>query len=328
MRNKLFPRQLLILLCSLAVSSIGWADQLDEVQQWLQKMQRAAHMLNYDGTFVYGQQGQLTSMRIVHRVTPQGEQERLISMDGSGREVIRDGKKVTCILPDSKTVVVEKSRQDKQFPPPFPMRIKELSKYYNFSLAGNGKVAGQPTQRISITPKDVYRYGHILWVDRDTGLLLKTHLLDEAGKPIEQFVFTRIAYLKEVPDEWLQPAVDGRDFTWYESRDEQPLEVGDTGPDLKVAWLPNGFEQDMNRMQKLPTSAMPVKHLVFSDGLASISIFVEEALEHSQGNLEGGSRMGAVNAHGTDVGDYHVTVVGEVPHITVEKISQAVVLNK
>lgn len=315
--------QILLLSISLALPVAALAAQLEEVQAWLEKMQRAAHMVNYEGTFVYGQQDHLSSMRIIHRVTPQGEQERLISMDGTGREVVRDGSKVTCFLPDSNAVVVEKSRPVKQFPPEFPMKIDELKDFYTFSLAGTSRVAGHLTQGIKILPKDPYRYGHYLWVEKKTGLLLKTHLLNEQGKPIEQFVFTQVTFLDEVPDEYLVTSVNSQGFTWYEAK-ESADKSEQAHPDMNVAWLPGGFKEDMERMQKMPTGGMPVKHKVFSDGLSSVSVFIEEGMEHDNSNLVGGSHMGAINAHGRSLGDYHVTVVGEVPHVTVQKICEAI----
>jgi len=315
--------QSLLFLVSLALPVAAFASQLEEVQSWLEKMQHAAHTVNYEGTFVYGQQGQLSSMRIIHRVTHEGEQERLISMDGTGREVIRDGSKVSCFLPDSNAVVVEKSRPVKHFPPVFPMKIDDLKDFYTFSLMGDSRVAGHLTQGIKILPKDPYRYGHQLWVEKKTGLLLKTHLLDENSRPIEQFVFTQVTFLDQVSDEQLVPAMDTKHFTWYEAKDsDEPSDKVE--PDLNVAWLPGGFKEDMKRMQKLPTGGMPVKHMVFSDGLSSVSIFIEEDVQHDPANLMGGSRMGAINAHGRHLGDYHVTVVGEVPHVTVQKICESI----
>ena len=315
--------QSLLLSLSLALPVAAFAAQLEEVQALLEKMQRAAHTVNYDGTFVYGQQGHLSSMRIIHRVTPEGEQERLISMDGTGREVIRDGNTVTCFLPDSNAVVVEKSRPTKKFPPEFPMKIDELKDFYTFSLAGNSRVAGHITQGIKILPKDSYRYGHHLWIEKNTGLLLKTHLLNEQGEPIEQFVFTQVTFLDDVSDDKLVTAVNSEGFTWYEAKESSEKKEQDH-PDLNVAWLPGGFKEDMARMQKMPTGGMPVKHMVFSDGLSSVSVFFEEGIEHDPANLVGGSRMGAINAHGRSLGDYHVTVVGEVPHVTVQKICEAI----
>ncbi len=316
-RSSLLVLGLLLPILALA------AEPLKEVEAWLQKMQRAAHTLNYEGTFVYGHDNNLTSMRIIHRADERGEQERLIALDGSGREVVRNDDGVACIMPDAQSVVVESKRTHKQFPPAFPMRIDNLTAIYRFRLAGEQQVAGRTTQRIDIQPRDAYRYGHRLWIDRETGLLLKTHLVDEQGQAVEQFMFTRIRFLDEVPDEWLQPTVDASRFTRYEARSDAPL-VMDNPPGVTIGWMPPGFYEDLQRMQRLPASTHPVEHLVFSDGLASVSVFLEEEVERDAANLIGATRMGAVNAHGRSLGDYHVTVVGEVPHLTVQKISTAV----
>jgi sigma-E factor negative regulatory protein RseB len=300
------------------------ASGLESVQAWLEKMHQAAHTLNYDGTFVYGQQNQLSTMRIIHSVSETGERERLISMDDTGREVIRDGDTVTCILPDSQSVMVEKSRPEATFPPTFPMKVGQLSQYYELSMAGKSKVAGKPTQKILITPRDNLRYGHALWVDEKTGLLLKTHLLNEQGEPVEQFMFTQITFLAEVPDELLEPGVVGKNFTWYEVKDDDPNLTTNKESPWQVTALPPGFKQDMKRMHRMPTSIMPVEHRVYSDGLASVSVFIERNDDEDKDNLFGGSHMGAVNAHGRNLNGYHVTVVGEVPQAAVRMIGESV----
>jgi len=327
MRNSFSKQQSVYFLLFLAFpAALFAAQQQNDVRQWLVKMQRATHTLNYTGTFVYGHHGQLSTINIIHRVNQKREQERLIALDGTGREVIRDGSKVTCILPDSKAVVVSKSRKaGTQFPPVFPINMDKLASYYNFSLAGKGRVAGRVTQRINISPKDQFRYGHQLWVDEKTGLLLKTSLLNERNKPVEQFMFTRIEFLSSIADKLLAPTHDGQGFTWYEANEGKTTAANDEKMStMKVVWLPPGFQHDVNNTQKLPNSAMPVEHMVFSDGLASVSVFIEEELQHDPANLVGGSRMGGISAHGRGLGDYHVTVVGEVPHITVQKISDSV----
>lgn len=135
----------IVSLCFLSLISFSVvADHPKEnIEKWLAKMHHAAHMINYDGTFVYGQNNEMTSMQIIHSVDQGGEQERLISLDGSGREVLRSGDTVTCVLPDKNSVVVDKSRPDTEFPPTFPLKIEQLSKVYDFHLAENGMVAGR-----------------------------------------------------------------------------------------------------------------------------------------------------------------------------------------
>lgn len=302
-----------------------WASDVEGVQPWLEKMHRAAHMLNYEGTFVYGQEDHLTSIRIIHSVSERGERERLISMDGSGREVLRDGDRVTCIYPDSQSIVVEKSRPRTKFPPIFPVKVGELDNYYELSLAGKDRVAGEPVQKILIRPRDKLRYGHALWVHEKTGLLLKTNLLDENGKPVEQFMFTQLIFMDEVPDKELRSDIDKENFTWYRAESNRPSVKND---EQESAWevtaLPAGFRQDMSRMHRIPNSAMPVEHRVYSDGLASVSVFIEKNDAGEGDNLLGGSHMGAVNVHGRTLNDHHVTVVGEVPQATVKMIGESV----
>lgn len=309
------------LLLLLFLNANAWGGE-DEIRAWLEKMQHAAHTVNYDGTFVYSRQDQLTAMRLIHRADQTGEQERLISLDSSGREVIRDNNKVTCILPDSKAVVVDKDRPTGPFPPPFPSSIKELEKHYQFTLAGQGKVAGQLAQKIYIQPRDQYRYGHRLWIDVNTGLLLQKHLMNEAGKPLEKFMFTRIEYLKKVPDALLKSQNIGKEYTWYEEDDKITM-PGSNKQKWVVAWLPAGFKQDMETEHKLPSNGKPLEHLVYSDGLSSISVFIEPHAKKGN-HLIGTTTMGAVSANGRHLDNFNITVVGEVPQITVRKVCDSV----
>ena len=292
------------------------------VEAWLQKMHKAAHMLNYSGKFVYQQGKQLSLMRIIHSSDKESEYERLISLDDVGREIIRSKGVVTCILPDSKSVVVEKARPQQQFPPEFPMKISHLKSQYRFMLDKKESVAGRSSQKIVIVPSDRYRYGHRLWIDNETGLLLKTHLVDERGQLLEQFMFTEIEFMDSIPDELLKPRIIGDAYTWYEAEQAEDTETSsDSGWVAKN--LPAGFNTDMDRSHNMPNKKL-VRHLVFSDGLASVSIFIERSQKRTT-SLVGSSRMGAVNAYGRLLNDYYVTAVGEVPSATVKLISESVV---
>lgn len=319
MKNKASFFYIILCLPLLAYAN----DHSAQVQDWLKKMHRAAHTLNYEGTFVYGQKDNLSSMRIIHSASEKEEKERLVSMDGSGREVIRKGNSVTCILPDTQTVVVEKSRPTSQFPPMFPTSIERLTPNYDFKIVDGSRVAGRQTQEIIITPKDNMRYGHHLWVDKETGLLLKTYLLNEKANKLEQFMFTQINFFDQIPPDWLMPAVSGKDFNWYEAEASKPG-TARTQSDWEVSKLPKGFLPDLQKQHMTPQNGMPVEHMVFSDGLSSISVFIEKDM-NSKDNLVGSSHMGAVHAHGHKMDGYHVTVVGEAPLASIKMISQSVI---
>lgn len=301
-----------------------WANDDQAIEMWLQKMHYASHMLNYTGRFVYQQNRQLSLMSIAHAFTKQGEQEKLVSLDETGREVIRNGDKVTCILPDSKSVMVETGSHHKvRFPPNLPVKFDQLKGQYTFRIGGQDKIAGQQARMIIIQPTDNYRYGHRLWVDEKTGLLLKTQLLDESGKLLEQFMFTQISYLKKVPEALLKPRATDKEYTWYESQDASAPKTRDKKHMWLVQELPRGFTRASIHYQRMPDK-MLVEHMIFSDGLASVSVFIEKD-KHKDATLLGISHLGAVNAFGRILGDYHITTVGEVPRRTVRMIGESVV---
>jgi sigma-E factor negative regulatory protein RseB len=321
-------KSLLLTLLYLTSLSANADHPKEDIEKWLAKMHQAAHMINYDGSFVYGLDNEMSSMQIIHSVDSNGERERLISLDGSGREVIRSGDTVTCILPDKKSVVVDKSRPDSEFPPTFPLEITELSKNYDFHFGKDGIVAGQKAVKLMIKPKDKYRYGHALWIDSKTGLLLKDHLLDDKDAIVEQFMFTQVNYPKVIKQDRLKSKSDNKKFTWYKAKDLKTKDLLSKNEASKsVGWqvtnVPAGFVPGVKRHHNMTMSAMPVEHLMYSDGLSSISVFVEKKMKNSK-NLIGGSTMGAVNAYGRSIGDYQVTVVGEVPHATVKLVGDSV----
>ena len=317
-------KKLVSLITLFLISLSAIADHPKEnIEEWLAKMHHASHMINYDGTFVYGQNNEMTSMQIIHSVDDRGEFERLISLDGSGREVIRSGDTVTCILPDKKSVVVDKSKPDTEFPPTFPLKIERLSKFYDFHFSEDGMVAGRAAKKLMIKPKDEYRYAHALWIDEKTGLLLKDHLIGDNGKIVEQFMFTDINYPDVIKKDRLTSNDNHKKFTWYKAKDLEPKSEAKESMNWKVMNVPAGFIPSVKRHHKMTMSAMQVEHFVYSDGLSSISIFVEKQMKKSK-NLIGGSTMGAVNAYGRAIGEYHVTVVGEVPHAAVKMVGDSV----
>lgn len=298
------------------------ADGSQAARQWLTKMGEASRVLSYEGTFVYRQGARLETMRIIHRMDADGERERLVSMNGVAREVLRDETGVTCILPDNHSVVVDKSRRNGLLPGAFHDYPQDLDTYYTFAFAGDDRVAGRSARIIEIKPRDEYRYGYRLWLDERTKLRLKSELIDEGGKVLEQILFTTMNLPEAIPDEMLEPAVSGEGFSWFTS-DGSRSPVETVGVDWDVAWLPEGFTLTSQEADPLPKGHAPVQHLLFTDGLASVSLYIE-GLAADKERFEGFSQMGAMNAYGVVVDDYQVTVVGEVPKVTVDRVGAAI----
>lgn len=292
---------------------------------WLMKMNQATRMLDYDGEFVYQHGDQLEAMRIIHAVRNGSVRERLVSLNGSAREVIRDDKQVMCYLPDQKSVIVEHRflGRDKSFPTILPESIDVLKKSYVIQLGAPGRVSGRNAQVVIIRPRDQYRYGYHMWADRETGLLLKSDLVDHMGKTLEQFMFAQVKIGHVIDAADLEPAMGVDDMAWYVGKTMNHTSV-QPAQGWTVSKVPAGFVLSNHIMRKTPARGNPVEHLVYTDGLAAVSIFIEKIDEATRSMMVGGNTMGAVHAFGNVVNDHQIIVVGEVPAATVELIARSV----
>jgi sigma-E factor negative regulatory protein RseB len=292
----------------------------NSAREWLDSMFRALQSLDYDGTFVYYHDGKLEAMRILHQASAGAEKERLVSLTGSAREVLRDDKVVTCIMPDNKSVMVGQSRPRQPFPV-VPEDLESLSPYYQLQDAGEDRVAGLMTRVIDIRPRDEYRYGYRFWIDTTNFMLLKYELSAVDGMAIEQVMFTGLRVGDRIPAAALEPSLTGEGYNWYrqEGGGENPA-VTAGQPDWTVKQLPAGFRMTAYQRKRLHQGSEHAEHMVFSDGLATVSVYVEKLMANSKA-FTGLSSMGAMNAFGAVLDDYQVTVVGEVPAVTVQSMA-------
>jgi sigma-E factor negative regulatory protein RseB len=291
---------------------------------WIDRMSQAVQQRNYVGTFVYLHNGRMETMRVVHRNDADGERERLYSLTGVAREVLRDNETVTCILPDRESVMVRASKPRSPLRSKWLQDLDRLTRFYEIRLDGEDRVIGRLARVIAVQPRDQYRYGHRLWLDVESDLMLKSMVQDEQGRTVEQLMFTELELPAHIHDDELQPALSGQDFTWQDHRDEGPataVELTDLHWD--IGRLPHGFELKHHNRYARADQADLLEHLVYGDGLATISIYIE-ATEPGEEPFEGSSRRGAVNAFGTLVDGYQVTAVGEVPLEAVELIARSI----
>ncbi len=311
------------------------------VHEWLAAMSEAVQNLNYKGIFVYAHGDQLEAMRIYHANDGDGEHERLVSLNGAPREVLRDHEHLTCILPDKEAVMVEKSRPRKYLPEALLGDLGALEPHYRFELGGTDRMAGRPARVVMVSPRDAYRYGYRLWLDQEHAMILKSDLVDHRGRAIEQVMFVDLQVVPKLDPRKLAPAISGEGYRWFRSEigdgeaapgqgpgEERAEERGAAGTGHHSQWVvtraPPGFVLRMSTHHPLPIGPAPVEHLVLSDGLASVSVFIERAMDEADA-LTGVSSMGAVNAYGRRLAGYQVTVVGEVPQATVVMIGKSIV---
>lgn len=317
-----FPRLLAVAL--LVAQSPLWADvATDDARQWLERMSKAAQSLNYTGIFVYQIEGKLEAMRVIHAMDEDGERERMFSLTGPKREVLRDNQVVTCILGDRQAVHVNRSRPRSPFPFSLPKELMQLEKNYSFKILGEDRVAGRDCRVVAVQPRDKLRYGRRLCVSDDSHLLLRSELTSPDGHVIEQVMFTSVEFPQKIDASALVPDLSGADFSWQREPEKQP-EPGDKTSDSswKVLQVPDGFMLTDHSWHQLSADEPGVEHWVYSDGLASVSVYIEAS--RGEDDYNGVSHRGALNAYGTMVGDFYVTVVGEVPRRTVEMIGKSV----
>ncbi len=316
------PTALLIGLFSLCGSSALAAELAAGL---VNRMIEATKSLDYDGVFVHQQGTDLNTMRIIHKHGPDAEMERLITLSGARREVVRDGSRVKCIFGDDRAVMVGPREPSDFFTLGLTQSIDSLRARYHFKVLRDDRVAGRAATIVTIAPRDKNRYAHRLWIDKGSGLLLKSMVLTERGQMLEQMFFTSISINTSIPDASLEPELQGVDFTWYTNTKPSKHARKPPSDDMmwRVNWLPEGFTIQDAKVQHLATSERPVRHIVYSDGLATVSIFIEELLPDAK-PLQGYSSVGAVNAYSRVADDYQITVVGEVPRTTVRQIAGSI----
>ena len=322
----LFSSRLLLPTFIFATCFSGGVQAADQATlDVLMRMQTASQNINYHGTLVFLQNGQVQSMRVVHKADETGRFERLINLSGVAREVVRKDDLVICYMPDSKEVMVSRQKLEGDINVLIQLAgndFTELQKNYEFTLESMERIAGREARRVLIKPKDNLRYGYRLWVDDKKSILLKSDLLNERGESLEQAMFADIAVVDRIPENLLQPTSTGDGFTWYERESDN-----NTPMILDSEWniepLPKGFTVSSRFRHQILGSSVPSEHWVLSDGLANISVYFEK-LTDVQEAFEGVLSMGVANAFGILNEEYQITVIGEVPASTVEQLARSV----
>ncbi|WP_227663006.1 MucB/RseB C-terminal domain-containing protein [Marinobacter daqiaonensis] len=312
----------LVLAATLLASWPAHAAREQTAEAWLLKLGPALNMTTYRGIFVYSRGDQVNSMMIAHRYRNGQVEERLVPQDGASGEILRKGNRVICVLPDQGRIQLDRIIPSGPFAEAIASPQVPVGAWYQPEILGEDRVAGYPAMVIGLQPRDENRYSYRLWLEKETGLLLKSHvrLGDEV---LERFQFTMLEITDELPDSEFEIRSDAATKTFKSALPG----FGDKGrmEGWSLGWRPDGFMPAAAPMARRGQAA------AFSDGLATFSVFVEpaEALDMPQG----ASRIGAttVYMHYTGREDgadgFLVTVVGEIPPPTAMRVAQSVVVN-
>ncbi len=325
--SNMFRLKLLLLSLSFCISLQAQEQRGDDANKWIWKMSKAMEQLTYEGTFVYLHGGEVETLQVIHDSTVHGERERLSSLNGEARIIIRDAENVTCIWPGSKSVIISESKPRIPFPSFKSDNFSKYARYYKFTLMEDDRVAGLQTTVVDVRPIDSFRYGFKLWIDKNSHLLLRSMLTDSNENVIEQILFTSIDFPKTTKsDNYMAQLENEEGYTWHRVKDNAPKVIAGDKDYIKFSRLPEGFVRISESLQPLPMSKNPVRHLVFSDGMASVSVYIEFSNTQKSSALNGWSSMGAINAYGRTLSNAFVTVVGEVPKETVKLIGDSIII--
>ena len=307
-------------------------DQQLNASAWLRRIQSASQTLNYSGTFVYEQANQIRTSRITRLLDGKIEREKLEILDGKPREYIRSNEEIICYIPETKTRLIEKRVTQDVFPAILASNPAELSNHYDVRKGEIGRVAGFDCQALLLEPKDNLRYGYKLWAEKKTGLLLRAQTMNERYEVVEQIAFTQLS---------IGNVDRARVLSSYPDTSGWHTENAVMGRTVLTGWsvngMPPGFRKirEMKRMisdapavgmagtatSSLKPIQREVSQIVYSDGLAAISVFIEPI---SRSRTEGSMQQGAMNIIGKRQGEFWLTIVGEVPAAAIRQVANSI----
>lgn len=313
------------LFCAVAVTALLAAPPsraapedaaMREARALLQRMNTVLAQRNYVGTLRHERGGRAETLRIMHRLKDNEIAERIVPLDGSRREFIRRGPELITLMPDQGVALVERRPRAGGLFATLPQLDERASQVYQVAAVRRVRQQGRDSHLVTLEPRDGYRYGYRIWIDARTAMPLKTELRDDRGTVLEEVAFTELRLLADIPDADFRPSVPTANLRWYRSG---PVPVaaaarGVGGPGWMVGRLPPGFRLTQSARQNLPGSSGPVEHLVFSDGIASVSVFIGPRSDPTpRAGPVGSSAAGSATTYVTRVEGRPVTVVGEVP---------------
>ncbi|ARD10683.1 MULTISPECIES: MucB/RseB C-terminal domain-containing protein [Pseudomonas] len=295
----------------------GWLAlpvQADDAQDAINRLAKVDQQQSYQGTFVYERNGSFSTHRIWHRIADGHVQERLLQLDGSAQEVLRVDGLTQCVSGTLEAGVANPADSSAR-----AFDVKRLSAWYDIKIVGKSRVAGRQATIVALSPKDQHRYGLELHLDNETGLVLKSLLLSEKGQLLERFQFTDLDTAGVLSEQMLNTSVDCKPVSVLKAKPEPSISSVAWHSD----WLPPGFEVSSSGVRKDSSTQSSVTHLMYGDGLARFSVFIEAVKGGASSDIRTqlGPTVAVSRRLTTPQGDMMVTVVGEIPMGTAERIA-------
>ena len=297
---------LVAILAPLGTSLAAPPDEaIRSTQAWMAKLAREGRAIEYQGVVVFAHDGRIETMQVSRKLGPRGPRDEIVALSGDRRTLVREQGRLTCT--DQAGASVEVASGDAGLLGFEPAALIAGNEQYRLALRGQDRVAGLEATVVEARPDDDSRYGYRLWLEPNSGMVLGTKLEAPDGSTVQQLMFTSIAL----------------------SRAQQfglPVTAKSTGPaampglpgDLRLGWLPRGF-----RVIAQPPGPGEKGHVLLSDGLAYVSVYVEPLGQLAR-PMRGALRRGGMNMYARPVAEQQVVVIGDVPSGTAERIAMAI----
>lgn len=272
---------------------------------------------NYQGSFIYERKDVFSTHQMWRYVDEEGrKQERFLQLNGPRFEVLKVDGQVTCVVHPDK---------DEQFLiqewPGQNLNWQDLSRWYSLQLLGRTRVADRSTIAVLFAPLDAHRYPLEVHMDEQTGVPLKSLLLNEHGQLLERFQF--VNYSTE--------PVDAQDFLVEHRSCIEPKQLSAGEPEQltwqwQLGWLPEGFQAVHQTSKSWEINQKQVSSQSYSDGLAQFSVFVEPLTEQdiAAARLQLGPTAVVTRRLETEQGAYMLAVLGEIPAGTAERLALSI----
>ncbi|KXJ49583.1 MAG: transcriptional regulator [Colwellia sp. Phe_37] len=308
------------LLLMVAISTSVAAAENEPAEPWLERLANSLQTLNFSTSFVVVKNNQAEPYHWFHGVDESGDELEILSLlNGPRRDVLRKKNTVSYIEPELPPYSVTSQQISGPIPAILRGDVGKLAQTYDFISVGRSRVLGRPAQLIRIVSKDPYRYGHWLWLDQKTGMLLKLALVNRTGQLLEQIQFTHLDITAELGESLvqLQQTTLPKTIEIPEGYQEQKLQ-------WQVNWLPEGFARINANRHRISATKKPVEFMLFTDGLIDVSVYVNP----SDGNQRATDYVmdGATVVLNQVINGFEVSVVGKIPAKTAKAIADSVVL--
>jgi sigma-E factor negative regulatory protein RseB len=289
---------------------------------WLQRAVQSARSTSYAGTYLHSNGDRTSTVRVTHVNANGEEHERIEPLDGPPYEIVRRNDEMLCYFPDAKTVRLDRRINSHYFPAILNGTPESIAASYDVKLGQVERILGYDCQWIRLDPRDGMRYAQRLCSEVGTGLIVRAKTLNENQQVMEQYTFTDLKLGSHVARSDVKSIFEARVKRWI--TDAQPREEAKTvETGWAVAGTPPGFHKVIELRRTLPGRSQPVSQIIFSDGLANLSVFVEPNAA-PQRSGEASSEDGTTAFFVRPMGEFVVSVLGEVPLATAQQVARSV----